>query len=916
MYAHSSPNLPRWRSSKSLLGLVLTLACLLSGPRAVTAGQPLSPDDPDALRARLFSHRQAEAELKARRLAAFLAAEAAKTANQEMYDVNHYNLDLTLNPSSQTLSGTVAVTAEVTGASITTLDLNLDLNMTVSAVTAAGTATTFSRPGNIVTVNLDRLYTTGETVVVTVTYSGNPAGGSFGWDSHAGQPMIWTLSEPYGAREWWPCKDLNSDKADSVDIRVTVPDYLYVASNGLLVSDVDNGSTRTFHWQSHYPITTYLVSLAIHPYTIFNDWYAPLDGGDPMEVQFYVYADHYDNVQATYALTVPMIEVFAEGFGEYPFVAEKYGHAEFTWGGGMEHQTLTSLGGWSEDLISHELAHQWWGDMVTCEDFGHIWLNEGFATWCEAYWKEQTEGFDVYQQYMDAAAYFGEGTIFVENPNDFYSIFNTNLSYNKASWVVHMLRGVLGDADFFTGLASYRATYEYGSATTEQLRDTLEAVSGADLDAFFTQWIYGDYFPVYEYGWSDNGGGNLDLDINQVQTNTGLFTMPIDLRVVTTAGTFDFTVQNSQATESYQLPVTGEVQSVTLDPDDWILCQILTTVTNPTFDQGILLVNGVDWSTYGTEITSAYEDSIYSGSHPITFWDTFAEPAGGYPANLPEPLGHGSVPGDVLGQFSAVVWVGNHYNGDLADWQESPIHSYLTAGGNVLLMTRRSQSFLGGALGTYLGVSWAETEATLYNCIATYPGLQNIGYTGSQSWNDVYWTAVGPESTLLLKTTTGFSGERGIGVWAHPAAGGTHRPDGGQFAHISGRPYRMDHDALRANVEFILSELFAEPYTPITDVPVEAAATRMSLLPNYPNPFNPQTALPFVLPASGPVELAIFDAAGRRVRTLVAQTLPAGKQSVAWDGTDAAGRAVASGTYFARLRAGGQTDVRPLVLVR
>ena len=151
-----------------------------------------------------------------------------------------------------------------------------------------------------------------------------------------------------------------------------------------------------------------------------------------------------DDVQATYALTVPMIDAFAQGYGEYPFVQEKYGHAEFTWGGGMEHQTISSMGGWSEDLISHELAHQWWGDMITCADFGHIWLNEGFATWSEAYWKELSDGVETYRLYMDYASYWGGGTIFVEDPlND--NIFDGNLSYNKGSWVVHMLRGVLGD---------------------------------------------------------------------------------------------------------------------------------------------------------------------------------------------------------------------------------------------------------------------------------------------------------------------------------------------------------------------------------------------------------------------------------------------------------------------------------------
>ena len=896
-----------------ILGILLLLSPLpaQSGPIP-----PLPQDNPDALRQQLMKHREQEASLKARLAKALMETERAMTLNQEHYNALYYNLELNLNPSTNILTGLVTVRAEVTGSSLVALDLDLRNNMSVSSVTAGGVATTFTHSNHLLTADLDRTYATGETVEVTVTYSGNPESSYWGWDSYGGQHMIWTLSEPYGARHWWPCKDLNSDKPDSVDIEVTVPDNLYVASNGVLISDVDHGTTRTFHWKTAYPIATYLVSLAIHPYTFYNDWYTPLSGGDPMEVQFYVFPAHYDDVQETYALTVPMIGIFAAGFGEYPFVTEKYGHAEFTWGGGMEHQTITSMGGWSEDLISHELAHQWWGDMVTCATFHHIWLNEGFATWSEAYWKEQTEGFGVYQDYMDAAAYYGAGTIYVEDPSDFSSIFSTNLSYNKASWVVHMLRGVLDDANFFTGLENYRTLYEYSSATTEQFRDAMEQVSGVDLDVFFSQWIYGQYFPIYEYGWDVSRDETVDLVINQVQTNTGLYDMPIDVRITTTTGTFDFTVQNRLATQSYRLSVSGEVESVVLDPDDWILCQILTTVSNPTFDQGILLVNGVHWDTYDDEIISAYEDSVFSGSFPISFWDTFNEPVGGYPNSLPEPIGHGPVPGEIIGQYSTVIWVGNHYQGDLADWQESPILSYLETGGNVLLLTRRSQSFLSGALSDYLGINWAETQISLSNCLAVYTGLIDMSYTGDQSWNDVYWPTVGPESTLLFKTTGGFSGDRGLGVWAHPAAGGTHRLDGAQFVHIGGRPYRTDHAALRINVEYILAELLGEPYNPSTDLPTQTLITRPVLLPNHPNPFNPQTAIPFALPTSDQVELAIYDTTGRLVRSLIADVRPAGRQTVRWDGTDNHGRAVASGTYFARLVASDYTAVRSLVLVR
>lgn len=883
---------------------------------AVTAATPSAGtvDQIPDLRERRDQIHLREAESKAALARAWTQRPSLRTANQNDWDVHHYDLDLNVDPSTHVLSGTVTTAAEVVAATLTQMQFQLT-GLTVSAATAGGSSTTWSRTSTILTVDLDRTYTTGETVTVAVTYSGNPAGEAFGWSSFGGSDMIWTLSEPFGARSWWPCKDLNIDKADSVDIRVTVPDPLIVASNGVLQSTTPSGGWTTYHWKTTYPISTYLVSMAIHPYTVFSHTYTPMAGGS-MPVDYYVYPSHYSAVQATYALTVPMIGAFAGGYGEYPFVDEKYGHAEFVWGGGMEHQTLTSLGGYSEDLISHELSHQWWGDHITCQDFHHIWLNEGFATFSEAYWKEQTEGIDTYHLYMDAAAYYGSGTIYVEYPA-IEDIFDTNLSYNKASWVPHMLRHVVGDTDFFAGLAAYRAAYGMGTATTEQFRDVMANVSGKNLDAFFQQWIYGEYFPVYRPSWTESSPGTIDLTIEQAQTNTGLFTMPIDVRVTTSGGTFDFTVDNSLATQDYQLSVTGDVQSVEIDPDHWILRQVETTVANPTFGSGVLVVNGVDWGTYTSEIRTAYADSVFWADLPFTFWDNFPEPSGGYPANLPAPIGHGSVPADLLGKFSAVVWVGNNYNGDLPKWVETPIESYLNAGGNVLLLSRMGNDFLSGSLASYLGITITNTSVTPANMNAVHPAFQNISFTGTQSYTDLFSTSVGPNSTLLFQSQTGLGPFYGSGVIAEPPGGGTARPDGGKFAHIAGRPYRMNHANLRANVETILKDFFGEPYTSVIGVPLAGAKrSPIALEPGAPNPFRAATRIAFRLPAARSADVTIYDVTGRLVRTLLNGPQPAGYGEVTWNGRDAAGEIAASGVYYVRLRSGGEERTRPVVHLR
>ncbi len=875
-------------------------------------------DDPQKQRAERLKHRVEEAEGKEKSTKALLMADAQKTANQALYDVHHYDLNLTVNSSSKNLIGVVTTTAEVIGASLSTMELHLVAGMNVSAVTSGGMPSTFSRSGDILTVSLGGTYVTGETIEVGVSYNGNPAGDAFVWSSYNSAAMTYTHSEPYGSRDWWPCKDLNTDKADSVDLRVTVISSEVVASNGLLQSDVVDGLWRTFHWKTNYPTATYLVSLAIYPYHQYSDWYTPLAGGDPMEVQFFTYLPPSTTIATNYAETVLMIGAFADAYGEYPFVDEKYGHAQFTWGGGMEHQTLSSMGSSSPDLISHELAHQWWGDMVTCADFGHIWLNEGFATWSEAYWIEQKYGALYYHNNMSYGAYFGAGTVFVEDPLT-ETIFDVNLSYNKGSWVVHMLRGALGEVDFFAGLELYRAQNQYGSATTEDLQAAMEVVSGRDLTAFFQQWVYGEYYPVYELSWAAGpGAGEVSVTLNQAQINTGVFVMPVTLRITTDLGVVDVRVENDQLSQDFVIPVTGIVESVFVDPDNWILSEKQTVVAAATLDQGVLLVNGVSWADYGAEATAPYLAQAYWGNTPITFWDTFDEPVGGYPATLPAPQGHGSVPAAIISQYSTVIWVGNNYAGDLAAWTETPIKSYLEAGGNVLLMTRLAHSFLTDGLDDYLGVGLAENETSIGNCIAMAPGLVDIPLTGTQNLIGLFTIFLGPETTKLFTDTAIWGGGRVTGVISTPAAGGTFRDDGGRFAVISARPYRMDASALSTNVEYLLANHMLEPYNPpVSAVGDDLVPVRTVLGANYPNPFNPQTIIPFSVARAGVVELNVYDARGHLVRHLAAGEYAAGEHKVQWDGADEQGRSLPSGTYFARLRDGsGEVQTSGLVLVR
>ena len=859
-------------------------------------------------------------------LAAWKAASAARvreaarpaTANQNAWDARWYSLDLTFTPVTSNVAGTVRTKATVLAGPLTTVDLDLYANMTVDGATSSGVPLGWSRAGNVLTLALERSYATGETLDLTVTYHGNPtAAGYFGFQTVNSRQIIWSLSEAYGARTWWPCKDAPEDKADSVAVRFTVPNGLTTVSNGRLTGTTTVGGNTSWSWRERFPIATYLVSIASYPYTVTHDWYRPSPTVS-MPLDFYNYPESVAGVAAVQAKVKDMIAAYASRMGEYPFFAEKYGHAEFPFGGGMEHQTCTSIGAFPEYVVAHELMHQWWGDMVTCRDFHHIWLNESFATYGEALWAEANGGYAAYKADLMLNRYLGAGSIWVPDASNETRVFDSNLSYDKGSWVLHMLRHILGDTKFFAALNAYRTTWAYKSATTEDFRDACEAVSGRDLHPFFQQWIYGEYYPSYSAAWTSTpAGGGHDVTLTLKQTQSWqLFTMPVDVTVTTASGETTFVVPDSLASQVVVLHVSAAPVTVTIDRDDWILKTLEQVVTSPPFDRSVLLVNGVDWASYGAEITSAYTDKAFWGSYGIDFWDAFPAPAGGYPGTLPAPLGHGTVPGDVLGHYRNVVWVGNNFNGDLAAFQESPVLPYLRAGGNLLLLARMGEQFLADSLRAYLGVNWAATGATLLDAAPTRPGFVTMTRLGTQSPCAVFDTSsVGAETTTLLRTASGFTPARGIGAVRVPAAGAGLRPRGGRFAFVSGRPYRWTHANLQSNVMTVLDRWFLEPASLANAGPGSPPA-KLEFAAPAPNPSSGATSLRFTLPRAGTANLVVLDVAGRRVRTLADGMLAAGPHELAWDGLDDGGGVAPAGLYWARLEAGGERATRRLVRVR
>jgi aminopeptidase N len=531
----------------------------------------------------------AEARMKSRLASEWTSAgEVIGRSLAYEYDVLFYRLDLRFPMVNDSLSGTALIRCRSEKDSLGCVYLHLE-GLTVDSVLVDGThADDWSDAGGWLYVNLPRRPAWGDTFELLVAYGGSPDGGYYITGSDDLRTGF-TITEPSDSRYWFPCWDEPSDKADEgCEIRGEVPLGFVVASNGLLI-EVDttyyaSDTTVTYHWQETFPISTYLISVAIAQYSRIPDIYVT-DQGDTIEVLHFVYGQDSSSAVTHFAETPDMMEFFAPIFGEYPF--EKYGMACVTrFGGGMEHQTMTTitrgaaLYGW-EDGISHELAHMWWGDMVTCADWPDIWLNEGFATYSEVMWHEHKYGFSSFKDKITEYGndYFQGGS--TRSPlYDPPALFDWGLVYVKGAWVLHMFRHMVGDSLFQEVLQAYGEKFKYGNATTEDLRAVVDSVTNDTFDYYFQQWVYSPEHPRYEYGWVvEELGGNdflLHLRVLQEQQYGPLFRMPVDLQLTYTGG--DTTLVVWLQAEVYQeislslvLPVGSANFSLAFDPDNWLL---------------------------------------------------------------------------------------------------------------------------------------------------------------------------------------------------------------------------------------------------------------------------------------------------------------------------------------------------------
>lgn len=499
------------------------------------------------------------------------------------YDLVYQRMEWQIDPSVKFISGAVTSYFVRKKPNLDTISFDLHQALEVDSVKRRDKSLVFQHQNNKVDIILEKTIGVSQIDSLTIFYHGIPDAsgfGSFVQSTHNGVPIIWTLSEPFGALEWWPNKQSLSDKIDSIDIIVTCPDSFRTASNGVLISETVKNGFRTMAWKHRHPIASYLVAIAITNYATYSDS-LKLGNGKNIEILNYVYPENLGNAKQNTPRTVEIMVLYNRLFGLYPFADEKYGHAQFGWGGGMEHQTMSFVSGFGFDLIGHELSHQWFGDYVTLASWHDIWLNEGIATFVTGL---------AYENLLDSAWWYAwrktlvdritsypDGSVYVQDTTDISRIFNGRLSYSKGGYLLHMLRWVLGDEHLLNALNNYLKDPEIanGFATQEKLVYHLEQESDTSLTEFFNDWYYGEGYPIYSTQFSQSPDGILKITLFQETSHKSVdfFEMPVPVRCYSEDKTdsVDLRLENTFSGQEFFVDPGFKVGKIKIDPELWLI---------------------------------------------------------------------------------------------------------------------------------------------------------------------------------------------------------------------------------------------------------------------------------------------------------------------------------------------------------
>ncbi len=513
------------------------------------------------------------------------AAMRQAPATTYAYDWIYERLNLNVDPRQSHIEGTADFYFKPLTA---TGSIKVDLldNLNVSSVVYHRQNIGFTRSNDQIHVRFPVTLSAGALDSIQIRYSGDPATGGFGsfeTDNHNGVPVLWTLSEPYGAADWWPCKNDLSDKLDSVDVILHYPavingENMQGVSNGMLISENADNGIKTSHWRHRHKIPAYLVAIAV---TNYAEYTHQVGIYHPFPVENYVYPEDSAWAASRTPVIVDIMNFYEQKFGEYHFSDEKYGHAEFGWGGGMEHTTITFVGGFSRGLLAHELAHHWFGDNVTCGSWSDIWLNEGFATYSEALTQEHLDGqqaFLAWKRYaVNGIRHRPHQSVYVYGNDtlDINRVFSWYVSYLKGAMVLHMIRYMTGDQTFFQILHTYLSRFTESFARTEDFKQAVEDVTGRDWTEFFNDWIYGKGFPSYTLSRQLISGTTYRITIDQTQSDASVnfFEMLVKLRFIDQSGNqvFDTIVPDTVNHQTFVINPGFEIDSLIFDPEDDII---------------------------------------------------------------------------------------------------------------------------------------------------------------------------------------------------------------------------------------------------------------------------------------------------------------------------------------------------------
>lgn len=511
------------------------------------------------------------------------------------YDVKSYILDLHVSDTTTYVEGNVIIITEAIS-DLDTFAFELIPEQQIQHILINGKEQSdYFRIDDNVLVPLDGIVSAGSELIARIYYGGKPPEGGFfsgvtnsyspGWQ----KDVTWTLSEPFSAKDWFPVKQDLSDKADSAFLFFTTSANNMVGSQGLLTNVVTLPEEKVrYEWKTYYPIDYYLLSFAVADYMDYSIYAHPDQmGGDSLLIQNFIYNDpaNLEMKKEPISKTIDIMELFCDLFNLYPFVNEKYGHTETQLGGGMEHQTMSTMGNFSFHLIAHELGHMWFGDHVTCATWSDIWINEGFATYSDYLANEFLLGDSAATAFITKAQNHAmsedHGSIYIPLeyvfPGNEWRIFNGRLSYDKGASIIHMLRHEIGNDEVFLEiLKTFLDEFGGGVATGEDFKEVAESVAEMDFQTFFDQWYYGQGFPRYDIVyWQD--ADNLFISSTQTGSNVSsdFFEMMMDYNIVFADGTNTMvSFSQQEPLEVFYVPASKNVIGLEVDPNNWTLEEV------------------------------------------------------------------------------------------------------------------------------------------------------------------------------------------------------------------------------------------------------------------------------------------------------------------------------------------------------